>query len=116
MEKKTAKHTPGPWNWDEMDGRIYITPMGHPCHYVADIGSKEIDPEGSYPTQARREANAALIAAAPDMLEIIKALAKIAASDCQWCESAGWWGDGHKSACVVRSARLVLAEIQQVKP
>jgi hypothetical protein len=71
--KNKPSHTPGPWVWDEMDGRIYITPEGRPCHYVADINSRETDPEGDYPTRSRREANAAIIAAAPDMLTALKA-------------------------------------------
>ncbi len=70
--KKRISHTPGPWAWDEMDGRIYVTPEDRPCHYVADINSKESDPEGDYPTQKQREANARLIAAAPVLLENAK--------------------------------------------
>jgi len=72
--KSQTKHTPGPWQADEMDGRIYITPQGRMCHYIADINSKEMDPEGDYPTRSQRRANAALIAAAPELLKAAKGL------------------------------------------
>src|SRR5262252_1998190 len=73
-----ATHTLGRWTWDEMDGRIYITPDDRPCHYIADINSRETDPEadaGAYPTAATRRANARAIALVPDLLDFVAMVA-----------------------------------------
>lgn len=74
---KESKHTPGPWFCTENDGsfvrhvdnnRIQI---GSPLDYIAEI----IDyggGDGENQNDAEQEANARLIAAAPDMLEALK--------------------------------------------
>jgi hypothetical protein len=70
-------HTAGPWTYDDCgDGQILITPANDLCLYVADINSQKQDPEGRYPTKAKREANAYLIAAAPELLAAIEDIVK----------------------------------------
>lgn len=74
MKNPKPKHTPGPWTSWDFDGRIYITPAAAPCLYVADINGPQQDPEGNYPAKRQREANAALIAAAPELLAALEAV------------------------------------------
>lgn len=60
-----TKHTPGPWNWakSDIDGKYSIYGNG-PLAYCGDTGA--VDGDG--------EANARLIAAAPDLLAALEAL------------------------------------------
>lgn len=65
------KHTPGPWRIRENGQRISID-----SESVDFLGLAEINPSGNtggIPTQLNR-ANARLIAAAPDLLEIAEGL------------------------------------------
>lgn len=69
----SAQHTPGPW-WLQADGAgwyVECTPeRGHSVAYVrAEAG--EDDPDTP---DAEKEANARLIAAAPDLLEALWAM------------------------------------------
>lgn len=75
-----TKHTPGPWM------------IGHPhpnnaCVYIVADGAKEIatlfgpmyglpDAGGNFPPSPERDANAHLIAAAPELLDALKAAHK----------------------------------------
>lgn len=66
-----AKHTPGPWEFGPnhsstgLAGQLVVRPAGEFPHgeWVADAGSMYDD---------HREANARLIAAAPELLEFVK--------------------------------------------
>ena len=66
-----AKHTPGPWEFGPnhsstgLAGQLVVRPAGEFPHgeWVADVGSMYDD---------HREANASLIAAAPELLEALK--------------------------------------------
>ncbi len=68
----SAKHTPGPWEFGPnhsstgLAGQLVVRPAGEFPHgeWVADVGSMYDD---------HREANARLIAAAPDLLEVAQA-------------------------------------------
>ena len=67
MEKRGGgemRHTPGPWMIQQQAGRVWIYssnhPEGHICEFI-DRGLRE-----------RKEANAHLIAAAPELLEALK--------------------------------------------
>lgn len=51
-----------------------MTPDNDLCLYIADINGPKQDPEGRYPTAAKRRANAELIAAAPDLLAALEGL------------------------------------------
>ena len=64
-----AKHTPGPW-WADFDGEntfdgVEIQQVGR-LHYVP-VANVPVD----YTDREEREANARLIAAAPDLLEAL---------------------------------------------
>lgn len=86
-------HTAGPWTASEFDGRYYVTPESDLCLYVADINSPKEDPEGRYPTAAKRRANAELIAAAPEMLAALENIVKR-------------WESGDLAAAVRRGAAM----------
>lgn len=61
-----AQHTPGPWSVDpidDLDAHILGKPNGFCADIIADVKSFDLD-EG--------QANARLIAAAPDLLEALK--------------------------------------------
>jgi len=72
MDSKTkTKHTPGPWEWGDLPGgrftnELVVRPAGEFPHgeWIADVGSRYDD---------ERRANAALIAAAPDLLAAAQA-------------------------------------------
>ena len=61
--EKVCKHTPGPWKLDDDDAVIGITDDGG---NIVCLG-----PEGWEKSMARWEANARLIAAAPEMHELL---------------------------------------------
>ena len=67
-----ARHTPGPWFVDRLNGPTEThRPML--CVVTRDVTIAELDVDGG-PSQDVRNANAALIAAAPDLLEACHAL------------------------------------------
>ena len=65
-----AAHTPGPW---ENSGQFIVAPDPkgiHPDIYIAEI--VETDDEGRMATPEQQAANARLIAAAPELLDLAK--------------------------------------------
>lgn len=62
MRQEPARHTPGPWtvNGRNAGGAIEVAADGY---YIADVIGGLVD---------RQEANAQLIGAAPDLLEIVR--------------------------------------------
>lgn len=77
-----SNHTPGPWVTFRLDGEFSIIPAGRP----GDIAIIEYDhPEGC----EQASADAYLIAAAPDML----ALLKLALGDAEHVLSQKFWDD-----------------------
>ena len=74
------KHTPGPWGYEDPMGPDILTIVANPeaevydWIWVAQIGTEPVeDEDGSVRdkrTFAEHEANARLIAAAPDLLEV----------------------------------------------
>jgi hypothetical protein len=71
METKTSKHTPGPWNVNGMHDN------GTPEVWVYDDKADQLVARVICETK-RHEANARLIAAAPDLLEACKAALSLA--------------------------------------
>ena len=61
---KVSEHTPGPWKVDECYTGIFVTTAGG--QNVAQVTQSEVD--WKYPASA----NARLIAAAPDLLRLLK--------------------------------------------
>ena len=110
MEKNmTAQHTPGPWGvsaqphgysvWNVVDDEINPACIGRPVANVV----------GGYDSVQIEEANARLIAAAPDLLEALEAICKHATE----CEMHGepstvdgiGWDDILKARATIAKAR-----------
>ena len=78
-QQQMNKHTPGPWGWHwnklpsgEADGRVHtINPS-----FVGTVNCIAVSPR--YQTQKQWEADASLLAAAPDLLEALKAVVAVA--------------------------------------
>jgi len=68
-EATTVKHTPGPWKASPL-GRIYAPGYGWEGAEIAHVQFKALDTQTFDTLQS--EANARLIAAAPEMLEALK--------------------------------------------
>ena len=96
-----AKHTPGPW--DEKGGIVYspgargvVCQLSEPYaidyveHWPLSLGS---------PARDEIAANAALIAAAPDLLALVETVewVDLRADTCPWCGE--WKIHGHASGC-----------------
>ncbi len=83
------KHTKGPWTVDDgfSDTRIQGIRKNKPCNIVTGMYDEENEP-----TLGELEANARLIASAPDLLEILKGIEIILSNE-------GWFNNftyGHK--------------------
>lgn len=65
----TTKHTPG--EWAHTDGSIYSYGVGH----GADIAT--VNTDSAHFTDEEAEANARLIAAAPDLLQALKVIRSV---------------------------------------
>jgi hypothetical protein len=81
-----SEHTPGPWTWGEYFQGLYGSGKDNevleyfPC-------------EGMFLEHNRREANARLIAAAPDLLEALKgALGSLLYVQYEYGDQVGGWG------------------------
>jgi len=61
MANKPALHTPTPWSRDEEADRTMITPEYDPCYYIGELWSDKKDPDGRYPGDGERLANADFI-------------------------------------------------------
>ena len=74
--KNKGKHTQRPWRYKGLiqDGRavVEVGPYDEQTFHLAYIGP--VSPEGF--ARPERDANARLIAAAPDLLEVVKMLAR----------------------------------------
>ena len=71
----SAQHTPGPW-WLQADGAgWYVECTPERGYSVAYIRSEVAEDDPDTP-DAEKEANARLIAAAPDLLEALKELSR----------------------------------------
>ena len=94
-----SKHSPGPWKWTEGDmeadyeGRALIAADGSPVLY-----------DGEYNQGSNNPANDPLIAAAPEMLELLRELARLPHSGrCPICSATEFdeFGEkqGHSEGC-----------------
>ena len=70
----TASHTPGPWTLSPWTASSDIAIHGYNDGQRQWIGDVVGDTDSEHATDANRDANARLIAAAPDMLEALKGL------------------------------------------
>lgn len=85
-----TKHTPGPWSSD-WQFIVANDPNGvHPDIYIAEIS--ESDDEGRVASDEQQQANARLIAAAPELLKALEdALAYMV--DYKKCQNEGLLND-----------------------
>jgi len=96
------KHTPGPWGWSHRE-----IPSGNYSTQVYDANEKEIATIAWYPvrqnniTTTSREANARLIAAAPDLLQSCRGMLHALETDCR---------DTDKWAALMGEAVAVIAK------
>jgi len=98
---KAAGHTPGPWRYwlDEQypaTGRFYI--------FHKDLPLASVAHGGSYPDQDISEANARLIAAAPELAETLRLAADVLDGNCD-CQVCG-------PCMLAKRARAVLAKLE----
>jgi hypothetical protein len=64
MSREAMKHTPGPWNYDRSGYSLYVN-SGRELVTALSMDGKRLETS---------EANARLIAAAPDLLEALKSV------------------------------------------
>ena len=94
----TSKHTPGPWKVSLMDDTVVVDTNG------AEVA--EIDGDYNHPdTWPMMEANARLIAAAPDLLSIAMRLVAL--------PGGAWFPARHaaEEAELMTDARTVIAKV-----
>lgn len=65
-------HTPGPWDYDKDSKEIFSCDEGHGCGWIALVGGN--DSNGRRLPDEMRSANCSLIAAAPELLEVLKTM------------------------------------------
>lgn len=67
------KHTPGPWSFGEVgpDGRLLIVGCER-RRYVADVQVHQVPRDAGVFEEIERKANARLIAAAPELLWVVR--------------------------------------------
>jgi len=66
MKTKTTKHTPGPWTYQDSTQTVFSKHEDHKFSLIAKIATGE--------DRAEEDANALLIAAAPELLEALQKL------------------------------------------
>jgi hypothetical protein len=100
----TSKHTPGPWHYRQQTRAIVSTPNNDGAYVTVGHLS-----ESAFIDDEKREANARLIAAAP---ELYAALQEIASAE---TAAGSYPGDGWRLAHEKFSAfaRAILAKVQQ---
>jgi hypothetical protein len=91
MKTESTKHTPGPWFHDDFDRHYVVAGRGHIYICRADDGRDDDEgtAEGRYGTEEEVEANARLIAAAPELLTACRLAGEKLSSVTQPGES-GW--------------------------
>ena len=108
-EQQLVEHTPGPWAWE--------TPMGENCPWIVQAGKEAFEwepiatlgdcledgPSRRSKAFRRIQADARLIAAAPDLLEALEAIATLRpAGDC-------------KNRLIVQMERIALTAIAKAR-
>jgi hypothetical protein len=73
-EKKSSKHTPGPWETVYNDARIIVHSTGDRSYRFVAITNNKLDTGRDTESMETAEdiANACLISAAPDLLKVCK--------------------------------------------
>lgn len=105
-QAQTAKHTPGPWIVCEVEGDDSILNIEQDRHALVDeepsiIGTVDMAGDGIDPKIGR--ANAHLIAAAPDLLEVLERV--IAEATNPRGDGGVRWGTVDRARAVIARAR-----------
>jgi hypothetical protein len=80
MTTPSSKHTPGPWKWAKSRGMNAYEIHGADGSYIGDVwGVDEPVPNGI--KREHQKPNARLIAAAPEMLEALRDVLEMIATD-----------------------------------
>jgi hypothetical protein len=71
--ESSAKHTPGPWHFNQGWGAVCSSASSEPEQLITPVWRHGTDKNGMpFPEQAEADANARLIAAAPDLLAALR--------------------------------------------
>lgn len=103
-----ATHTPGPWKVHDrrpIRACIHVSDQrGYDIAscYTAPSDNSDPDAEGIYRNDPERMANASLIAAAPDLLAVVRELE----------ESAGYWSEYDVPLGIVDRIRAAIAKAE----
>lgn len=104
--ERRSLHTPGPWAVeDPIGGELSIAEANKPTHewkFIATVYLREGNDPDEFPHHVS-EANARLIAAAPDLLSALKALMP---------EGDGWYDGTMDHMPGVKLARLAIAKAE----
>lgn len=109
-----SKHTPGPWVVDdqsEQDIRRYILAGAAPANCAHVVASIRV-PTANGPSLTEAEANARLIAAAPELLALVERLALLTDEGDDQIKGAAYIDNKHQ---VIRAKGSLLATIQQAR-
>ena len=117
------RHTPGPWIADIRTGMFAVYPESRAAHgngclaeevpdeIVRASGKGERDCPDSYRHLTdEQEANARLIAAAPELASCLEAMLKITCGNCEGGDGRCVTADGFDACLVARQAKAVLAK------
>lgn len=73
MPSVLAQHTPGPWAWDSRNGKHFLVTCAVGAPHVVVLGWPcGIEDGTQFPKDGYGQADAALIAAAPELLAALK--------------------------------------------
>lgn len=101
-----VSHTPGPWSVEKpLEFELSIVEADKPTHEWKFIANVPIAPEFEFP-QATAEANARLIAAAPDLLAALKAM------DESLCNGFDTQAARHAGRMALIAARAAIAKAE----
>ena len=95
----SAKHTPGPWTHDTSDQTVMVQ-VGKKILAICSIERIDSAPRESYEFGCVSNANARLIAAAPDLLSVVEELE----------ESADYWSEYDVPLGIVDRLRAAIAK------
>lgn len=95
-----SQHTPGPWKADPNPGECWMIEFDDG---IALARTYLMDNHGE------EEANARLIAAAPDLLDVVQAFVDLV------CQDGHGFHDGTEMGKILRKGRRVLAAIAKAK-
>jgi hypothetical protein len=98
LDALTAEHTPGPWEVGGPDDAYIFAGSGSKQKRIAEIIEDELDSEFDYCSTEEANANAQLMAAAPEMLAALEKLVG-------WAQYMGGW-----DALVWKDAREAISK------